>query len=152
MKASPLVFVLALAFATTAPAGTWSVPSPDKHQTYAYGDDEHRTWFAQNGHLSIRLQYTNDPYVDATEPREWDAFIFNFPDVRLSSDGKTFLYTPAGHPPVPVARRHGGFLGVKTVELLPTAALQINKYHGLLTLDLYVTDGRPGGNNDDENY
>ena len=86
------------------------------------------------------LDFTNDPYVDKTNPRQYDYFSFSFPGVTLGRDGHTFYYrTPDGRS-IPVASKHTGFLGINEIHLLPNADLIIDKPHGYLSLSLIVQD------------
>ena len=121
-------------------AHVWSVTSPDHEQTFAYGTESQRSWSARGNHLLLFIGYTNDPFVDRNNPRQYDFFSFDFPQVRLQPDGRTFSYhTPDGRL-VPVAERHPGFLGVEEITLLPTSDLLIDERHGYLTLSLQIVD------------
>ena len=70
------------------------VSSPTHGQTFAYGSEQHQAWCARgpDRHLALTTEFTNDPYVDRNNPRQFDDFIFDFPDVRLGADGRTFYY------------------------------------------------------------
>jgi hypothetical protein len=55
---------------------SWRVTSPDHGQTFAYGTEQNRVW-AERGrdrHLAVLLNFTNDPFVDRQNPREYDNF------------------------------------------------------------------------------
>jgi hypothetical protein len=120
----------------------WYVTSPEHDQTFAYGSESHRAWssYGNPPHLLLFLDYTNDPYVDRSNPREYDNFSFDFPNVKLQSDGHTFSYlTPGGHA-IPVALKQAGFLGIDEIKLLPTSKLIIAKPHGYLTLTLMIEE------------
>jgi hypothetical protein len=119
-----------------ARAETWDVPSPDQNQTFAYGSERSRQWFAQGGHLALAIHFTNDPYVDTINFRQYDDFVFNFPNLTLGKDGKTFFFHPAQNRPIPVAVKRG-LLGT---SLLPSSYLSVSKVHGLVTLTLVVSD------------
>ena len=115
----------------------WSVTSPDHPQTFAYGSERHRQWLLLGSHLGMFLEFTNDPYVDKVEPRQYDDFTIEFPNVRLGKDGHTFYYhSPSGRP-IAVAIRHPGFLGDE-ISLLPSSQLVIERLHGKLSLNLLV--------------
>jgi hypothetical protein len=89
-----------------------------------------------HGHLAIAMNFTNDPHVDIVNPRQYDDFIFDFPDVVLGRNGRTFYYQPPGSAhPVAVAERSRGFLGDE-VRLLPSAQLLVRAPHGYLSLIL----------------
>ena len=116
----------------------WTIVSPDHGQTFTFGSEQNRAWANRGGHLAVFLNYTNDPYVDRSDPRQYDNFTFNFPDVRLGADDRTFFYhTPAGAA-LAVATRESGFLGVDEIKLLPNSYLSIRKPHGFLTVTLMV--------------
>jgi hypothetical protein len=85
----------------------WSVPSPDHEQTFAYGSEQHRVWAARGNdkHLAVLLDFTNDPYVDQTNPRQYDNFTFSFPDVTLGKNGHTFYYHTSDGRSIPVASK-----------------------------------------------
>jgi hypothetical protein len=120
----------------------WSVSSPDHGQTFAFGSEKNRAWMARgrDRHLALALNFTNDPYVDVDNPRRYDNFIFNFPQVTQGKDGHTFYYRAAEGRPVPVAVRQPGFLGFEQVRLLPNAFLMIDQPHGYLSLSLLLRD------------
>ena len=118
---------------------SWSIASPNHEQTFAYGSEQSRFWFAQghDKHLAVLLHLTNDPYVDRNNPRQYDDFTFSFPGVNLGKDGVTFYYHAFDGRSIPVASKRPGFLGA---ELLPNAVLVINKPHGYLSLTLLIQD------------
>lgn len=120
----------------------WRVASPDHEQTFTYGTETNRIW-AQRGHdrhLIVLLNYTNDPYVDRQNPRQYDNFTFSFPGVTLGKDGHTFYYHASNGRSIPVASKRPDFLGVNEVHLLPNASLIIMKPHGYLSLILEIQD------------
>ena len=133
-----LVAVMVLGSSTCAYSqNVWTVPSPNHEQTFAYGSEQNRVWTTRGSdqHLAVLLNFTNDPFVDRSNPREYDNFIFHFPAVRLGSDGRTFYYhAPDGHS-IPVAERRPDFFGITEVKLLPTSYLAVNKPHGYLSKD-----------------
>lgn len=118
----------------------WFVTSPDHEQTFAYGTESHRSWSARGNHLVLFIGYTNDPFVDQDNPRRYDSFSFDFPQVKLQPDDRTFSYRAPGGHLIPVARRHPGFLGIEEITLLPASDLLIGKRHGYLTLSLQILD------------
>jgi hypothetical protein len=132
----------ALLLPMLAPAHLILVISPTHRQTFAYGSERHQAWLARGDdrHLALSAEFTNDPYVDQVNPRQYDDFIFDFPDVRLGTDGRTFYYHRAGGRPVAVARRFRDFLGIDEVKLLPNAELVIKSPHGYLSLNLLMDD------------
>jgi hypothetical protein len=118
----------------------WYVTSPDHEQTFTYGTESHRAWSSRGNprHLLLFLDYTNDPFVDRTDPREYDSFSFDFPGVTLQPDGHTFSYRAPDGRVVAVARKSSGFLSFGEIRLLPTSDLVIAKPHGYLTLTLRI--------------
>jgi hypothetical protein len=118
----------------------WNVASPDHEQTFAYGSEQRRVW-AERGrdrHLAVLLDFTNDPYVDSNDPRQYDNFIFSFPGVTMGKDGHTFYYhTPDGRS-IPVAAKRPDFLGINEIHLLPNASLMVDQPHGYLSLTLVL--------------
>ena len=113
-----------------------TVVSPDHGQTFAFGSERHREWLARGAdrHLAIALHFTNDPYVDRDNPRQYDDFVFNFPNVRLGADGRTFFARDGHGGHTAVAERKRDFLGIEEIRLLPTSELLIDQRHGYLTL------------------
>jgi hypothetical protein len=114
----------------------WRVASPDHEQTWAYGTETGRVWKNWHGHLALLLHYTNDPFVDRQNPRQYDDFRFDFPSIRLGPDGRTFSYHPPGGHAVDVATLRPGFLGIDEVRLLPGANVIVQAPHGSITVVL----------------
>jgi hypothetical protein len=132
--------LLALTCSRVYASQVWSVTSPDHEQTFAYGTETRRQWSARGNHLVLFIDFTNDPFVDRSNPRQYDSFSFDFPQVKLQPDGRTFSYRAPGGHLVPVALRHPGFLGIEEIELLPTSELIVFVPHGRLTLTLREMD------------
>jgi hypothetical protein len=131
-------------FAEAYQQHSWEIRSPDHEQTFAYGMEQNRVWkqWGRNNHLALLLSYTNDPFVDRTNPRQYDNFRFDFPQVTLGRDGHFFFYrTPDGRS-VPVAKKSPDFLGVDEVSLLPNADVVVDKPHGYITVTIEVQDVR----------
>jgi len=120
----------------------WTIPSPTHEQTFAYGSEWHRAWVSRGPehHLALDLEFTNDPYVSNDEPRRYDDFTFDFPQVTRGADGRTFYYHPGRGRAIPVAAYRSGFLGIDELKLLPHQALAICAPHGFLSLTLFVSD------------
>jgi hypothetical protein len=133
---------LALGFPTIAAAHLYLASSPTHEQTFAYGSERHQAWIVSGPghHLALAAEFTNDPYVDRVNPRQYDDFTFDFPAIRLGVDGKTFFYHSPRGQPVPVAERHKGLFGLDEVRLLPNAELLIQKPHGYLSVELLLRD------------
>jgi hypothetical protein len=141
-----LFWIAAAAFAMplVARAHLYLIPSPTHEQTFAFGSERHQQWLVAGSdrHLALATEFTNDPYVDRTNPRQYDDFTFDFPSVRLGADGRTFYCHAPGGRLVPVAVRYRGFLGLEEVRLLGTSELLMKKPHGYLTLVLLVDRNR----------
>jgi hypothetical protein len=131
--------LLAVSSSRAQASQVWSITSPNHEQTFAYGTESHRSWSARGNHLLLFIDFTNDPFVDRGNPRQYDSFSFDFPQVKLQPDGRTFSYRAPGGRLIPVARRQPGFLGIEEIELLPTCDLLVVDPHGYLTLTLQVT-------------
>jgi hypothetical protein len=141
------VLLLALGFiwnsvveARVAASPVWSITSPDHAQTFSYGTESRRQWSARGNpqHLVLFLDYTNDPFVDRSNPRQYDSFSFDFPKVKLQPDGRTFSCRAPDGRLVPVAISKSGFLGLREIELLPSAHLIVAMPHGSITLTLQI--------------
>jgi hypothetical protein len=142
MRFSLFFFAIILSFPVTASAHLYLVPSPTHRQTFTFGSEHHQAWQARgrDRHLALAAEFTNDPFVDQVDPREDDDFTFDFPDVRLGADGRTFYYHPGHGRDVPVAVRYKDFLGLDEVRLLDNAVLLMKKPHGYLSLALVIND------------
>jgi hypothetical protein len=90
-------------------------------------------------HLALSMEFTNDPYVDRNDPRQYDDFVFDFPEITLGADGRTLFYHVKGGRSIQVASRRAGFLGIDEVRLLPNSVLLLRKPHGYLSLALSVS-------------
>jgi hypothetical protein len=130
---------LALASPASATDHFWKLVSPDHEQTFAFGTETNHVWRLWGGHLALLLTFTNDPYVSVDYPRRWDNFRFDFPNVRIGSDGRTFYYHTKGGRRIPVAIIRPGFLG-EQVRLLPNATDVVSRPSGYITVYLNVID------------
>jgi len=120
----------------------WKVSSPDHGQTFAYGTEQSRVWASRgkDKHLALLLDFTNDPFVDRNNPRQYDDFTFHFPDVKLGPDGRTFFYHTSEGRSVPVAARRPDLFGIDEIKLLDSSYLVVKKPHGYVSLTLIVQD------------
>lgn len=120
----------------------WSITSPDHEQTFTYGTEQSRVWATRghDRHLAVLLNFTNDPYVGWSEPRQYDNFTFNFPSVTMGKDGRTYYFHAPNGRAIPVATKWNDFFGVDETKLLPNAKLVVEKPHGYLTLTIVVMD------------
>jgi hypothetical protein len=149
MKRFTSVFILlvvglwfSFTFAQASGQHFWRVRSPDHGQTFAYGTEQNRVWkqWGRDNHLALLLNYTNDPFVDRSNPRQYDNFRFDFPQVTLGRDGHFFFYRTSDGRMIPVAQKSPDFFGVDEVKLLPNAGVIINKPHGYITVTLEIED------------
>jgi hypothetical protein len=126
----------------TTRADVFRVTSPDHEQTFAFGTEQRRAWGERgpDRHLLLYLNYTNDPFVDRINPREYDNFTFSFPTITRAKDGHTFTYRAPNGRIIPVADKHPSFLGIDQIRLLPNANLIVRKPHGFLTVVLEIED------------
>jgi len=117
----------------------WRVISPDHGQTYAYGSEVRQSWamLGPDHHLALYAKYSNEPYAEGAG-RRYDDFTFNFPQIKLGSDGQTFFYHASNGSNLLVARKKPGFLGIPEIKLLPTAYLVPQKIHGYVTMTLVI--------------
>jgi len=138
LPAFMLISWLALAVPVQAKDYYWKLVSPDHEQTYVYGTEQSRVWKNWDGHLALLLTFTNDPFVDRQNSRQWDDFRFDFPNVRIGADRHTFYYRTPGGRRIPVAMIHSGFLGFDEVRLLPSASVAVSRPHGYITVYLNV--------------
>ena len=145
---SGLAGILSTGVCAAASSHLWIVSSPTHEQTYAYGEERHQQWTTRGNHLALSTEFTNDPYVDRIETRQYDDFVFDFPNIKLGSDGRTFYYRAPNGRSVPVAIRHPGFLGFNEITLLNNSALVIRKPHGYLSLELLVASRPLGAESD----
>lgn len=139
------LFCLLFVVAPAAWADTrhfWSIASPNHEQTFAYGSEQSRVWVerGRDRHLAVLLDFTNDPYVDDDNPRQYDNFTFAFPEVVMGKDGHTFYYHSSDGRSVAVATKQPGLFGITEIKLLPNAALTVDKPHGYLSLTLLLID------------
>ena len=118
----------------------WKLVSPDHEQTFAYGTETNRVWKLWGRHLALLLNFTNDPYVDYDNPRQYDNFRFDFPNVRLGTDGRTFYYQTTDGRRIPVAAIRPDFFGIGEVRLLPNANVVVRRPSGYITVYLNVLD------------
>ena len=139
-----LVIGLSFTFAQAAEQHFWRVQSPDHEQTFAYGTEQNRIWkqWGRDNHLALLLNYTNDPFVDRVNPRQYDNFRFDFPQVTLGRDGRIFYYRIPNGRAIPVAKKSPDFFGVDEVHLLPNAGVIVDKPHGYITVTIEVEDPR----------
>ena len=140
LPALALLALIALAAPASAATHFWQLRSPDHGQTFTYGTETNRVWKQWGSHLALLLDYTNDPFVDYNDPREYDNFRFDFPNVVLGADGRTFYYHTADGRRIPVATKQPDFFGIDEVKLLPNASVVVRLPSGYISVYLNVLD------------
>src|SRR5215472_14886432 len=102
-----VAILLAVLFAANASAvaGAISVTSPDRPQTFTYGEMIWQQLYKRsNGELAARITFSNRPYVGDDTPRTDEPFDFHFPGVRVDS-ARDIFFARSGHGElIPVAR------------------------------------------------
>src|SRR5215472_3477739 len=113
--------LLAVLFAANASvlAGAITITSPDRHQTFTYGEMIwHQLYKRSNGELAARITFSNLPYVGDATPRTDEPFDFHFPGVQFDS-ARGIFFARSGHgEPIPVARTRQ-FPLYDWIDLLP---------------------------------
>src|SRR6516225_3573140 len=138
---------LAVFFGTNALAlaGAISVTSPDRPQTFTYGEMIwHQLYKRSNGELAARITFSNRPYVGDDTPRTDEPFDFHFPGVRVDS-ARGIFFARSGHGElIPVARIRQ-FPLYDWIDLSPGAKIYLLKDRGRVTATLTATDFSRGG-------
>ena len=141
-----VAILLAVLFAANASAvaGAISVTSPDRPQTFTYGEMIwHQLYKRTNGELAARITFSNLPYVGDDTPRTDEPFDFRFPGIRFDS-ARGIFFAKSGHGElVPVARLRQ--FPSDWIDLLPGAKIYLLKDHGRVTATLTATDFPRGG-------
>lgn len=142
----PAVILLGVLFAanTTARADAITISSPDRHQTFTYGEMIwHQLYERSGGELGVRITFSNLPYVGDDTPRTDEAFDFRFPGIRIDS-ARGLFFAKSGHGQlIPVARIRR--FPSCWIDLLPGAKMYLLKDHGRVTATLTATDFPRGG-------
>ncbi|HJX80497.1 MAG TPA: hypothetical protein VJ248_00515, partial [Candidatus Udaeobacter sp.] len=101
-----------LAASVSAIASATSIVSPDRPQTFAYGEMIwHQLYLERaSGELAARITFSNLPYVSDDEPRRDESFDFRFPGTKFDATQRTFFVSGRGGQMIPVARFRGGSL------------------------------------------
>ena len=125
----------------SAIASGTSVVSPDRPQTFAYGEMIwHQLYFERaSGELAARITFSNLPYVSDDEPRTDESFDFRFPGIKFDATQRAFFVSGRNGQTISVARFRGGsFCG--WVDLAPGAKIYLLKESGRVTAILTATD------------
>ena len=138
-----IAIFLAMLFAASgsATAGAISITSPNRPQTFAYGQMIWHQLYMNGtaGDLVARITFSNLPYAGDDEPRRDEPFDFRFPGVRFDPAQRTF-FAKRGHSQlIPVARLREG-PGYGWIDLAPGAKMYLLKESGRVTATLTATD------------
>ena len=137
-----LAIPLAAILTTSVPviAGAISIISPDRPQTFAYGEMiGHQLYLDRTaGELAARMTFSNLPYVSDDELRRDESFDFRFPGVQFDS-ARHIFFARSGHGElIPVARFRKG--ACAWVDLAPGAKIYLVKESGRVTATLTATN------------
>jgi hypothetical protein len=115
--------------------------SPDRAQTFAYGEMVSHELYLDHtaGELAARITFSNSPYFDSNEPRREESFDFRFPGVLFDSARRMFFARSGSHELIPVARFREG-LGFSYVGFAPGAKVYLVKESGRVTATLTATN------------
>lgn len=140
MRAAIFLGILFAANASAIGSAT-SIVSPDRHQTFAYGEMTwHQLYLERfSGNLAARITFSNSPYYGDDEPRRDESFDFRFPGIQFDSTRRAFFVKDRDGRVIPVARfRNGLFCG--WVDLAPGAKIYLLKQSGRVTAILTATE------------
>ena len=137
-----LAIPLAAILTTSVPvmAGAISIISPDRPQTFAYGEMiGHQLYLDRTAsELAARMTFSNLPYVSDDELRRDESFDFRFPGVQFDS-ARHIFFARSGHGElIPVARFRKG--ACAWVDLAPGAKIYLVKESGRVTATLTATN------------
>jgi hypothetical protein len=136
-----IFLVILFAASVSAIASATSIVSPDRPQTFAYGEMlSHRLYLERTGGgLVARITFSNLPYVSDEEPRRDESFDFRFPGIKFDAARRMFFVSGRGGQTIPVARFRGAlFCG--WVDLAPGTKIYLLKQSGRVTAILTATD------------
>jgi hypothetical protein len=122
-------------------ASTTRIVSPDRPQTFAYGEMIwHQLYLERtSGGLSARITFSNLAYASDDEPRRDESFDFRFPGIKFDATQRTFFVSGRGGQMIPVAQfRNASFCG--WVGLAPGTKIYLLKESGRVTAILTATD------------
>ena len=142
----PVVMLLGVLLAANARAraDAVAITSPDRPQTFAYGEVIwHQLYARPGGELGVRITFSNLPYVGDGTPRTDEPFDFRFPGARLDS-ARGIFFARGGHGElIPVARTRQ--FPSCWIDLSPGAKMYLLKNRGRVTATLTATDFPRGG-------
>ena len=133
---------MAVFFGTNALAlaGAISVTSPDRPQTFTYGEMIwHQLYKHSSGELAARITFSNRPYVGDDTPRTDEPFDFHFPGVRVDS-ARGIFFARSGHGELIPVAHFRQFPLYDWIDLSPGAKIYLLKDRGRVTATLTATD------------
>jgi hypothetical protein len=136
-----ILLVTLLATSASAVAGAITVTSPDRAQTFAYGEMIwHQLYLERRGgELAARITFSNLPYASGDEPRRDEPFDFRFPGIQFDSGRRAFFASGRHGELIPVARLRGD-PARGWIDLAPGAKIYLLKESGRVTAILTATD------------
>lgn len=136
-----IFLVILFGASVSSVASTSTIISPDRHQTFAYGEMlSHQLYLARGGNqLAARITFSNMPYVSDENPRRDESFDFHFPGTKFDAAQRTFFVSSRDGRAVPVARFRDGLL-FRWVDLAPGAKIYLLKKSGRVTAILTASD------------
>src|SRR4030095_12816330 len=135
-----------LAASVSAIASATSIVSPDRPQTFAYGEMIWHQLYLERarGELAARITISHLPYVGDEEPLRDESFDFRFPGIKFDATRRTFFVSRRGDQTIPVARFRGDPF-CDWVDLAPGAKIYLLIKSGRVTAILTATDYRRAG-------
>jgi hypothetical protein len=136
------LFLTILLSATASLSASESfIISPDRPQTFAYGEMiSHQLYLDRaGGELAARITFSNLPYADGDQPRRDESFDFRFPGIKFDSTRRVFFASGSDDLAIPVARLRVGWF-CSWVDLTAEAKILLHKESGRVTAILTATD------------
>ncbi len=123
-----------------------SITSPDRAQTFAYGEMISHQFYLDRtaGELVTQITFSNQPYADCNDPPTNESFDFRFPGVQFDSARRIFFARSGRGELIPVARFGKGLVR-GWVDLAPGAKIYLVKDSGRVTATLTATNYPRGG-------
>jgi hypothetical protein len=105
-------FLISISLIAPTLASEVRIVSPERAQTYAFGQVVAHQLFVDNGHvLAARITLSNVSYATKVEPRKDEAFDFHFLGARFDRATKTFCLSSSRKNKIVVATTRPGWLG-----------------------------------------
>jgi hypothetical protein len=141
-----LLLTIILGSVASGFGGEIVITSPDRAQTFAYGEMIWRQLYVDpaNGALTARITFSNLPYASDNSPRTDESFDFRFPGVQADRTNQALRARARHGEQVAVARIKGSST-CGSVDLAAGAKIYLLKESGRVTAVLTATDRpRPG--------